>query len=71
MVKLRFMFFKFISIFWFELLVVIVVVRLDKLIKELELFVVELFFWIDSFLVFMCVVNSGIRFYIFVVNRIF
>lgn len=57
-------------IFWLELIVVIVVVCIDKMLKfELDVFIDEIVFWIDSMVVIWYIRNILFRFYIFVVNR--
>lgn len=49
---------------------VIVVVCIDKMLKfELDVFIDEIVFWIDSMVVIWYIRNILFRFYIFVVNR--
>lgn len=59
------------SISRLELVVVIVLVCLNKLLKnELEILIDKIIFWIDSMIVLRYIANEFKRFYIYVVNRV-
>lgn len=63
--------FKQIIILRLELMVVIIVVKINKmLLIELDMFIDCVIFWIDSMVVLCYIQNRMVRFYIFVVNRL-
>lgn len=63
MVKLRLVFLKVMMILRMELFVVVLVIRLDKMIRwEFDLFVDSFIFWIDSICVFWYIENKEKRF---------
>lgn len=70
MFKKRVVFLKFLLVFYLELIVVILVVKLDKMFRiELEILIYCFMFWIDSMFVFRYIENEDKRFYTLVFNR--
>lgn len=70
MFKICLVFFKLLLVFCLELIVVIFVIKLDKMFrKELEVLIICFVFWIDSIFVFCYIENEDKCFYMFVFNR--